>query len=127
MSEQDERLHTEDIARASEPTRGRRDEADERRGDTPTASPGWSSLIGNSEDLAVRWDAIQASFVDEPRHAVEEADALVAEAIRRIADSFSEERSRLESQWSQGDEVDTEDLRITLQRYRTFFNQLLAR
>ena len=78
-----------------------------------------------SRDFHKRWTDIQTAFVDEPRHAVEQADELVAEVIKRLADSFAQERSRLEGQWGRGDNVSTEDLRVTLQRYRAFFDRLL--
>jgi hypothetical protein len=73
-----------------------------------------------------RWDAVQVAFVDEPRRAVEQADGLVAFAMKRLAEVFSEERSKLEKQWDRGDNVSTEDLRIALQRYRSFFHRLLS-
>jgi hypothetical protein len=76
--------------------------------------------------LRARWDAIQVGFVDEPRRAVEEADSLVATAMKRLAEQFSEERSRLEGQWDRGGDVSTEDLRIALRRYRSFFGRLLT-
>ena len=68
---------------------------------------------------------IQAAFVDEPRKAVEQADGLVAEVIQHLARSFAEERSSLERQWAGGNSVSTEDLRVSLQRYRQFFQALL--
>jgi hypothetical protein len=80
-------------------------------------------------DFRARWDQVQASFVDEPRHAVEQANALVATVIQRITDQFSEERGRLEKQWESGDGssvASTEDLRQGFQRYRAFFDRLLA-
>jgi hypothetical protein len=73
-----------------------------------------------------RWTEIQAAFVDEPRRAVEQADALVADVIKRLASSFADERSKLEGQWGRGDDVSTEDLRVALQRYRAFFDRLLS-
>lgn len=73
-----------------------------------------------------RWDQVQASFVDEPRRAVEQADALVANVVTRIAEQFSNERAKLEEQWSKGDNVNTEDLRQALRRYRAFFDRLLS-
>jgi hypothetical protein len=79
-----------------------------------------------TSDVRSRWEQIQASFVDEPRRAVEEADTLVAELMQRLADSFAQEREGLEGQWDRGDEVSTEDLRIALQRYRSFFDRLLS-
>jgi hypothetical protein len=77
-------------------------------------------------DLRTRWDHIQAGFVDEPRKAVEEADSLVASTMKRLAEVFAQERSKLEGQWDRGDNVSTEDLRVALQRYRSFFHRLLA-
>jgi len=68
---------------------------------------------------------VQTGFVDEPRRAVEEADKLVATVMKRLAESFATERSNLEKQWDRGDNVSTEDLRVALQRYRTFFDRLL--
>ena len=76
-------------------------------------------------DLRERWSNVQAGFVDEPRHAVEGADKLVATVMERLAQGFANERSSLEHQWSSGDQVSTEDLRVALQRYRSFFDRLL--
>jgi hypothetical protein len=73
-----------------------------------------------------QWDAIQTGFVDEPRKAVEEADALVALVITRLADVFADERGNLETQWDRGDEISTEDLRVALRKYRSFFERLLS-
>ncbi len=78
-----------------------------------------------SRDFHKRWTDIQTAFVDEPRQAVERADELVAEVIKRLSDSFARERSQLEGQWGRGDNVSTEDLRVALQRYRAFFDRLL--
>jgi hypothetical protein len=78
------------------------------------------------EELRNRWSGVQTAFVDEPRSAVEQADSLVASAMKRLAEVFAEERSRLEQQWDRGDNVSTEDLRIALQRYRSFFQRLLS-
>ena len=77
-------------------------------------------------ELRNRWTDIQAGFVDEPRHAVEQADSLVAEAIKRLAETFANERNQLEGQWDRGGDVSTEDLRQALQRYRSFFSRLLS-
>ena len=76
--------------------------------------------------LQDRWQEVQASFVDEPRQAVQQADELVAGAIKRLAQTFADERSQLEGQWDRGDDVSTEDLRVALQKYRSFFGRLLA-
>ena len=78
-----------------------------------------------ANDLRPRWADIQAGFVDEPRRAVEKADALVADAVRRLAEAFARARSDLEHSWDRGDDVSTEDLRLALRRYRTFFDRML--
>ena len=79
--------------------------------------------LGNLRD---RWNKIQTAFVDEPRKAVEQADSLVASAMKQLAEVFAQERSKLEQQWDRGDSISTEDLRVALQRYRTFFHRLLS-
>ena len=72
------------------------------------------------------WDAIQGGFVDEPRQAVGKADSLVAEAMKRLAEMFADERSKLDGQWERGDSVSTEELRVALRCYRSFFGRLLS-
>jgi hypothetical protein len=72
-----------------------------------------------------RWQRIQADFVDDPRKAVGEAHELVGDLVQRIVDAFTRERTELENQWSKGDSVSTEDLRVCLQHYRAFFSRLL--
>ena len=79
-----------------------------------------------SEHLHTRWSEIQGKFVDEPRSAVQQADALVTEVIEKITQMFVNEHSSLESQWNQGNDVSIEDLRKALQRYRSFFNRLVV-
>ncbi len=79
-----------------------------------------------AQSLRTHWDQVQGSFVDDPRRAVQEADSLVAEVIKRLADTFAEERAKLEQQWSSGENVSTEDLRMALHRYRSFFDRLLS-
>jgi hypothetical protein len=73
-----------------------------------------------------RWDQMQARFVDDPRGTVKEADALVNDLMQRLTQTFTDERSTLESQWSEGKDASTEDLRVAMQRYRSFFARLLA-
>jgi hypothetical protein len=73
-----------------------------------------------------RWDEMQARFVDDPRGTVKDADALVNDVMQRLTQTFTDERSSLESQWSEGKDASTEDLRVAMQRYRSFFARLLA-
>ena len=76
-------------------------------------------------DFRSQWSKLQTGFVDEPRRTVEDADKLVASVMQRLAEGFANERSGLEKQWDRGDNVSTEDLRVALQRYRSFFDRLL--
>ena len=92
---------------------------------TAAAKP--TPLFSESEmaELRSRWSTIQTGFVDEPRRTVEDADKLVASVMQRLAEGFANERAGLEKQWDQGDSVSTENLRVALQRYRSFFDRLL--
>jgi hypothetical protein len=94
-------------------------------GDLATESP---ALLPQDEstDFQGRWEHIQTGFVDQPRRTVEQADELVAQVMQRLAEGFAAERERLEEQWGRGEDVSTEDLRIALQRYRSFFQRLLS-
>jgi hypothetical protein len=80
----------------------------------------------DADGFRARWHEVQAAFVDDPQAAVKQADGLVAETMKRLAQMFAEEREQLESQWSSGGDVDTEALRVALQRYRSFFDRLLS-
>lgn len=79
-----------------------------------------------SEGFRMRWNEIQAKFVDEPRSAVQQADGLVTDVVDKITKMFFTEHGNLELQWKQGSEVSTEDLRKALQHYRSFFNRLMG-
>lgn len=79
-----------------------------------------------SERFRTRWSVIQGKFVDEPRAAVQQADALVSEVVEQITKMLANEHSSLGSQWNQGSDVSTEDHRKALQRYRSFFNRLVV-
>jgi hypothetical protein len=95
--------------------------------DRATAASEPTPLFAESEigDFRSQWSKIQTGFVDEPRRTVEDADKLVAAVMQRLAEGFASERSGLETQWDRGGNVSTEDLRIALQRYRSFFDRLL--
>ena len=85
------------------------------------------SLFADADvtDYRTRWGNIQTAIVDEPRKAVEDADSLVKSVLNKLSKSFTQERETLANQWERGDNVSTEDLRITLRRYRSFFDRLL--
>ena len=110
---------------------GQRERQGEVSGEAATTSQAEdeSALIGGEAAARYRqrWESIQATFVDEPRRAVEEADRLVGELVDHLTRTFSQARQRLEGQWGRGDRASTEDLRVALQRYRDFFQGLLKR
>lgn len=77
-------------------------------------------------DFRGRWDLVQRSFVDNPSEAVHAGDELVEQVIKSLAETFSSQRSELENQVSQTDQSSTENLRLALRRYRSFFERLLS-
>jgi hypothetical protein len=72
------------------------------------------------------WRALQSDFVDDPRDAVRRADELVAQVVQSLATTFADHKRSLEGQWQQGEQIDTEELRMALRRYRSFFDRLLS-
>lgn len=126
---EERKITTRDIAGATEERNAGPIQAEERplEGARPEGGERSEPLFPKEEaqGFRTRWDAVQTGFVDEPRKAVEEADSLVADVMKRLANAFADERNTLEQQWSRGDQVSTEDLRIALRRYRTFFQRLL--
>jgi len=142
---QDRATTTEQIATAGTADQDRTSPGQRPPGDSPAEQPASATQAGTGSDLRggdqqpaqlladdelqsiqARWKDIQAEFVDEPRSAVQDADALVADLMQRLARMFASEREQLESQWASGNDVSTEDLRRGLRRYRSFFERLLA-
>jgi hypothetical protein len=134
--ERDERnLSTADIASATEPARARDVPEQER-----TAPEGATEAAGQGEQLAalfdhdlagdfrLQWANIQTGFVDDPRRAVQQADELVAQVMKSLAESFARQRPEIEAEVGGGDQAagDTENLRQALRRYRSFFERLLT-
>jgi uncharacterized coiled-coil DUF342 family protein len=128
MSDEERNLPTADLAgrtdEADLPLARDTERADEVEPDVERAEP--ILAAEDAEPYRTRWQELQASFVDEPQKVVELADQLVAELMQRLAETFAEERRSLEAQWARGEDVSTEDLRMALQRYRSFFERLLA-
>jgi len=120
-----------------EPQAVMRQEPERERQPAPGAAPAAGALSAATrpgplfagqevEEFRSRWSTIQIAFVDNPQEAVRAADHLVADTMKRLADTFARERSQLEQQWSSGGNLSTEDLRVALQRYRSFFDRLLS-
>jgi hypothetical protein len=131
-TKEEDKISTSDIAAAGNAERLQRDHANQNAApavDGPrvvdeTPAPLFANEAAGG--YRTRWSAIQTGFVDEPRKAVEEADTLVAEVMKHLAEVFAGERRQLESQWERADQVSTEDLRLAMRRYRSFFERLLA-
>ena len=128
-SMESEQLTTADIANTATGRDRQEQEFDKPGNPQPGAAEQYSAPLLSrdfSEDMRSRWETIQAGFVDDPRTSVQEADELVAMAIKKLAESFADERAKLEQEWSKGNDVSTENLRQALRRYRAFFHRLLA-
>ena len=98
-------------------------------GEGASAQPSSETSLFDGADLKDfrgQWDSVQAGFVDDPKRCVEQADSLVSAVVEQLSTGFAEARSRLEQQWSRGEDASTEDLRVALKRYREFFDRLLA-
>jgi len=80
----------------------------------------------DEEGFRTRWQEVQNEFVDDPRDAVHTADALVADVMQQLAATFADHKQELEGQWNRGEQANTEDLRLALRHYRSFFNRLLV-
>ena len=78
-----------------------------------------------ADSYSARWDSVKGEFVDEPRRAVADADALVGELLDELQELFKQQRTQIE-QGLDADETSTEDLRVALRRYRSFFDRLLS-
>jgi len=82
---------------------------------------------GVASDFRARWDAVQIGFVDDPKRAVRQADELVAQVMKSLAETFSNARAKFEGDTAaEGDSASTENLRVALRRYRSFFQRLLS-
>lgn len=130
MDQEKRDISTADLVKTAEANdrAARQPGAEEVRDASTPQESSRAMLFANdqAERLRSDWTEIQGAFVDAPREAVQRADQLVANTMKRIAEVFSDERRNLEQQWDRGDNVTTEDLRVALQRYRTFFDRLLS-
>jgi hypothetical protein len=144
MSREDERtLSTADFAAAADAPQARQEreriEREDERMTQVETSRGTSGVrAAQAEPLAElfpedvaggfrsRWDAVQIGFVDDPKQAVQQADELVAQVMKSLAESFSRQRANIEGAVDGGNEASTEALRVALQRYRSFFQRLLS-
>jgi hypothetical protein len=102
-------------------------------------------LLADAAALRARWQRAQSDFVDDPRAAVADAAALVAQTAQAMIDALEQRQRLLRQEWERGqqrergrgnsrgndsaagDPGDTERLRLTMRAYRALFNQICAR
>jgi hypothetical protein len=127
-----ERTDATDTATSSGDMPARSDESStpERTDDPSRSGSGGSDgrLLDPDELSSYRenWEAVQARFVDHPEDAVKDADEIVGKLIQRLSDIFDGQRASLEARWQGDSDANTEDLRVTMQKYRSFLDRLLA-
>ena len=85
----------------------------------PAAAP---AVADAGTSPRARWNEIQAMFVDDPRSSVELAAGLADASAEALVASVRQRQRSLLSTWH-GD-AGTEDLRIALQQYRTYWDHL---
>jgi hypothetical protein len=94
-------------------------------GDVPTevAAAFWQlEVVDGFRD---RWQLIQLRFIDDPRHAAEQAQALVTDVIQGFTDAVGRQRDEL-NRWESSGMDDTEELRMTVRQYRDLLDRLLS-
>jgi hypothetical protein len=91
--------------------------------DAPAMDDFWAD--GQGQHFRDRWREVQLRFVDDPRSAAQEAEALVGEAIDGFTAALAARREEL-AQWRSHSTDDTEELRVALRRYREFLNRVIA-
>ena len=127
MSREDERtLGTADLA-STVPQAPQHQEGDRTAQDAAQGEP-LAELFPTdlAQDFSSRWDAVQIGFVDDPKRAVKQADELVAQVMKSLAANFSRQRASIESDVGGSDQASTENLRLALRSYRSFFQRLLS-
>jgi hypothetical protein len=82
-----------------------------------------SRFAGSIASADGPWNEIQAMFVDDPRASIEQAAAVVDDRAEALIQSVAQRQRSLKSAW-QADDAGTEELRVALQQYRTFWNSL---
>ena len=128
-------LSTADLAAAADPAvsqhaeRGMNEQAAGRhalqgRPEDDQLAPLFSPDAAN--DFRTQWINVQTGFVDDPKQAVRRGDELVAQVMKSLAESFANERAKIEAQLDQRSDASTENLRLALRRYRSFFERLLS-
>ena len=85
------------------------------------AAEGNAARVGLLNDVASlrgEWQRVQGTFVDDPQRAVHEASVLIDRTLEEI-------RANVGSK-DPGETTSIEDLRVSFERYREFFERLLS-
>jgi hypothetical protein len=82
-----------------------------------------SQAPGNHATADGPWKEIQAMFVDDPHASIERAAGMVDERVEELIQSIRGRQLSLRSAW-QATYAGTEELRVALQHYRTFWNSI---
>lgn len=143
MSSTDETTHRGDRDTAAARLGGPSDKAGTARADESTEDDGGARRASGDDSQAAeqknatliapdrareyqgRWTELKGEFVDEPRRAVRGANELVGEVLDELEALFRRQRDELERDLD-NEEASTEDLRLALGRYRSFFDRLLT-
>lgn len=79
-----------------------------------------------AERLRDRWREVKLTFVDDPSDAVRQAGDLAGEAVEELTAALGRLRQELDGNWSDGDDADTERLRVALRGYGSLIDRILA-
>ncbi len=81
--------------------------------------------VADAETIRERWREVQLRFVDDPQTAADEAGRLVDDATRVLVTTIESRRTELGG-WRDNPTGDTEQLRLVVQGYREFMDQVLG-
>ncbi|MFC3501002.1 hypothetical protein ACFOOK_08505 [Micromonospora krabiensis] len=95
-------------------------------GSTVAAEPASLFDADTAQSFRDRWRDVQLRFVDDPRAAAAEAQAMVEEAIEALSAALTAQRNTLGA-WQEAGAADTEELRMAVRRYRDFLDRVLGR
>ncbi|MFJ4846766.1 hypothetical protein [Streptomyces sp. NPDC088733] len=114
--------------RTADPRESAEPERAARAPHTPREPGAPGATAEDTDKLRRRLQQAVGGFVDEPRHAVEEADHVLEEATERLVRELEAKRHELRTGWDGGQSrtgTDTEKLRLALQGYRELVDRVL--
>jgi hypothetical protein len=129
-TERDETGRLDPERRSSLRQRGRADDQEfstENKCTDIVASDGSKAFFSPNEadGFRARWESIQVGFVDDPRTSVQSAAQLIGDAMKRLSEEVATERRKFETSSRRENGKATEEMRLLLRRYRSFFKHLM--